>query len=109
MSKEFTKALIRAAKRSMSGQSVDLRVVVGEVADLEPKHVRDVDISHHLTSALFDLAALTDAQRSVLYDIVCMNQTAEQRRHILSVLAFTSVDRLQSLDLWDGSATKDHK
>ena len=101
MSHDFTKALIRAAKRSMSGQSVDLAEVIGKVADLAPEHVRDADISHHLTTALFDLAQLNDAQRSILYDAVCMHQTPEQRRRIMVVLAFTEVAALTKLHLWD--------
>ena len=98
---DFTKALIRAAKRSMSGQSVDLAEVVGKVADLAPEHVRDADISHHLTMALFDLAQLSDEQRSILYDVVRMHQTPEQRRRILAVLAFTEIAALTKLQLWD--------
>ena len=98
---DFTKALIRAAKRSMSGQSVDLAEVVGKVADLAPEHVRDADISHHLTMALFDLAQLSDEQRSILYDVVRMHQTPEQRRRILVVLAFTEIAALTKLQLWD--------
>lgn len=101
MSHDFTKALIRAAKRSMSGQSVDLADVIGKVADLAPEHVRDADISHHLTTALFDLAQLNDAQHSILYDAVRMHQTPEQRRRILAILAFTEVATLTKLHLWD--------
>ena len=101
MSHDFTKALIRAAKRSTSGQSVDLAEVIGKVADLASEHVRDADISHHLTTALFDLAQLTDAQRSILYDVMRMHHTPEQRRRILAALAFTEVAKLTKLQLWD--------
>jgi hypothetical protein len=101
MSHDFTKTLIRAAKRSMSGQSVDLAEVIGKVADLAPEYVQDADISHHLTTALFDLAQLNDAQRNILYDVVRMHQTPEQRRRILAILAFTEVAVLTKLHLWD--------
>lgn len=97
--KSFTRALIRAAKRSMSGQSVDLTEVVAKVADTEPKYITDADISHHLTNALSDLMQLTGAQRSDLYDILHC-QSPAQRRHILCKLAFTKVATLRTLDLW---------
>ena len=97
--KSFTRALIRAAKRSMSSQSVDLAKIVARVADTEPKYVTDADVSHHLTNALSDLMQLTDAQRSDLYDILHC-QSPAQRRHILCKLAFTEVAKLRTLDLW---------
>ena len=102
--KSFTRALIRAAKRSMSGQTVDLAEIIAKVADTEPKYITDADISHHLTNALSDLMQLTDAQRSDLYDILHC-QSPAQRRHILCKLAFTDVAQLRTLDLWrDGEA-----
>ena len=100
--KSFTRALIRAAKRSVCGQSVDFAEVVGKVADIEPKYVTDADISHHLTNALSDLMQLTDAQRSDLYDILHC-QSPAQRRHILCKLAFTKTATLRTLDLWRDS------
>ena len=100
--KSFTRALIRAAKRSVCGQSVDFAEVVGKVADIEPKYVTDADISHHLTNALSDLMQLTDAQRSDLYDILHC-QSPAQRRYILCKLAFTKTATLRTLDLWRDS------
>ena len=100
--KSFTRALIRAAKRIMSGQSVDLAEVVAKVADTEPKYITDADISHHLTNALSDLMQLTDAQCSTLYDVLHC-QLPGQRRHILYCLASAKITTLRALGLWRDS------
>lgn len=102
--KAFTKALIRACKRRVSGDEVNWRQIIGAVAMLEQQYVTDEDIAQHFAYALLDLAQCSDAQKHLLVDFVAdgmLSSETDAFAKAVSKLAHTRVSHLRDIGLWD--------
>ena len=98
----FTEPLIRACKRQLSGESVDLAVVVGQVAACSSKHIVDSDVRGHLAEAMLELAQVPESvARYRLHDVLWKALALPDRfREAIAMLGITRVDDLRKIGLW---------
>lgn len=53
----FSKAIIKACKSKVVGQSIDFPQIIAEVADTEAKYITDADVRYHLATTLLRLTS----------------------------------------------------